>query len=164
MGLELPGALASLLDILGYKWPAGDEAKLFELGQKWSHFSDPLKQIAQAGDQAASAVWSSNAGSNITAFANHWKAGDGPSHILHEASDAANLIGTGMSICAAIMLALKVNVITQLATLFAQIAQAIASAVATFGASLSEIPIFQQVSRMIVGQLIDQVIAKLANA
>ena len=66
--------------------------------------------------------------------------------------------------CAAIVLALKIAVIVQLAILAFQVAQAIATAVVTFGASLAEIPIFQIISREIVGALIDQVIGRLLDA
>lgn len=58
-------------------------------------------------------------------------------------------------ICAGIVLALKVNVIVQLTLLAIQIAQAIATAAVTFGASLLEIPIFKKI---ITGVIIDQLL------
>ncbi|MEE3920570.1 hypothetical protein V2I01_27060 [Micromonospora sp. BRA006-A] len=61
------------------------------------------------------------------------------------------LLGAGLIICAAIVLALKIAVIVQLAILAFEVAQAIATAVVTFGASLAEIPIFQIITREIVG-------------
>ena len=164
MGMTLPSELGSLLNLLGYKWPEGDEQKIFEMGQRWSDFGGTLNEVAQAGDQAASVVWSGNTGANIDAFASHWKDNDGPARILRDGGTAASLVGTGMTICAGIMLVLKVNVIVQLTTLAIQIMQAMAAAVATFGASLSEIPIFQQITREIVSELIQQVISRLANA
>jgi len=84
--------------------------------------------------------------------------------VLSDSSTATTILGVGMTICSAIVLALKVQVIVQLVTLAIQIAQAIAMAAATFGASLAEIPIFQQISRRLVGMLIDQVIGQLLNA
>jgi len=64
----------------------------------------------------------------------------------------------------AIVLALKIQVIVQLVQLAIQIASAIAAAVPTFGASLSWIPIYQQISQRIVGMLIDKVMQQLMNA
>ena len=84
--------------------------------------------------------------------------------MLGDGSTAATLVGTGMMIVSGIVLALKIQVIIQLVTLAIQIAQAIATAVVTFGASLAEIPIFQQISSKFVGMLIDQVITQLLNA
>jgi hypothetical protein len=164
MGLNLPGELASLLQILGYNWPKGDEQKLFEMGQKWLDFSNTLKDISQNGQKTASKVWEQNKGANIDAFQKHYEADDGPTKVLEGGSTASTVLGAGMMICAGIVLALKISVITQLVTLAIEIAQAIATAVATFGASLAEIPIFQQISRMIVGELINQVITKLMEA
>lgn len=164
MGLQLPGGLASFLQILGYTWPESDETKLFEMGRRWSDFSGTLREIAGSGDRAASAVWNDNTGADISAFQGHWGGQDGPSRVIADTSTASTLVGTGMTIFSAIVLALKVQVIVQLTILAIQTAQAIAAAPATFGASLSWIPIYQQISRRIVGQLINQVITQLLKA
>lgn len=164
MGISLPGELVSLLNILGYNWPKGDESKLFEIGQKWMSFSGTLSNVAQSGQQAAQQVWQQNTGQNIRAFQDHWNHEDGPQKVLHNGSTAATLTGAGMTIVAGIVLALKTNVIIQLTILAVQIAQAIATAVVTFGASLAEIPIFEQISQRIVGEIINQVITRLLSA
>jgi hypothetical protein len=164
MGLQLPGELATFLNIIGYDWPQADEERLFEACQTFLGFGGTLQSITADATKAASAVWDGNVGNDISAFAAHWHDEDGPARILDSSSTASTLIGAGMAVCAAIVLALKVQVIVQLVTLAIQIAQAIASAVVTFGASLAEIPIFQQITRILVGKLIDQVIGRLLNA
>jgi hypothetical protein len=164
VGINLPGELAGLLQILGYNFPKGDESKLFEMGQKWLSFSNTLQEVSQNGQKVASQVWDQNKGANIDAFQKHYEAADGPTKVLEGAATAGQVLGAGMMICAGIILALKISTITQLVTLAIEIAQAIATAVATFGASLAEIPIFQQISRMIIGELIQQVINKLMEA
>jgi len=164
MGLDLPGALASLLQMLGYNWPKGDESKLFEIGQKWMSFSSTLTNAANSGQQVAQQVWAQNKGQNIQKFEDHIQHADGPIKVLQNASTAATLTGAGMTVCAGIILALKTSVITQLSILAVQIAQAIASAIATFGASLAEIPIFEQISQRLIDMLLNQVITKLLNA
>jgi hypothetical protein len=164
MGLQLPSELTTFLQMVGYNWPQADETKLFEMGQKWTGFSSTLGEVMSAADTGASGVWNENAGDDIRAFSDHWSGEDGPSKVLGDSSTASTLVGTGMYIVGAIVLALKVQVIIQLVTLAIQIAQAIATAVVTFGASLAEIPIFQQISRQIVGMLVDQVITQLLNA
>jgi hypothetical protein len=164
MGISLPSELTSLLSILGYNWPQGDETKLFELGQKLMNFSSQLQNVLGNADSTAAQAWKENVGQDIQAFQNHWNQNDGPSKILQDASTAGQVVGAGMMIVAGILLALKINVISQLVILAIQIAQAIAMAAVTFGASLLEIPIFQQISRAIVGKLIDMVITKLLEA
>lgn len=71
--------------------------------------------------------------------------------------------GAGLMICAAIVLALKIAVIVQLTLLAIQIAQAIATAGPTFGASLLEIPVFQTLTRTIVGNLMQEALWRLAD-
>lgn len=164
MGVMLPGELVTFLNILGYNWPQGDEEKLFQMGGRWMDFSGSLDRVTQGGQQAASGVWEQNQGANIQAFSDHYNAEDGPTKVLTNGSTASTLVGAGMVIVAGIVLALKINVIVQLVILAIQTAQAIATAVVTFGASLLEIPIFQQISRAIVGELINQVIMQLLNA
>jgi hypothetical protein len=164
MGMTLPSELVSLLNILGYNWPQADETKLFDLGQELMNFSNTLQNVLGSADGAASRAWSENSGQDIQAFMSHWTNNDGPAKILGDGSTASTVLGAGMMICAGIVLALKIQVISQLVILAIQIAQAIAMAVVTFGASLLEIPIFQQISRAIVGQLIDMVITKLLEA
>jgi len=164
MGLQLPGGLTEFMNIIGYKWPEGDETKIFEIGQKWMKFANTVKQISENSNQAASVVWNQNSGQDILAFQNHFGHNDGPVKILKDSGTASNVLGAGMAIAGAILLALKVQTIVQLVTLAIETAQAIAEAVATFGASLAQIPIFQQICRAAVGKLIDEVIGKLLNA
>lgn len=164
MGLTLPSELVSLLNILGYNWPQADEMKLFDLGNTLMNFGNEVQNVMGAADNAASKAWAENSGRDIAAFAEHWQHSDGPSKVLGDSSTAATIVGAGMFIVSGIVLALKIQVITQLVILAIQIAQAIATAVVTFGASLAEIPIFQQISRFLVGQLIDMVITQLLEA
>jgi len=164
MGLQLPGELTTFLNIIGYKWPQADEEKLFDVGKTMMGFSDKLKTVSDDAKNAATKVISDLKGQDINSFADHWQHQDGPVKVLGDSSTASKLLGAGMTICAAIVLALKVQVIIQLVTLAIQTAQAIAAAVATFGASLAEIPVFQQICRTIVGQLLDAVIGKLLHA
>ncbi|MFF4894663.1 WXG100-like domain-containing protein [Micromonospora chersina] len=163
MGLELPGELRSLLGILGYTWPEADEVKLFEMGNAWIRFSGTLSGVVAEAHTGAATVWSSHTGQDITAFESWWNREDSPADSLRDGVTAAVLTGTGLIICGAIVLALKIAVIVQLVVLAIQIAQAIATAAVTFGASLLEIPIFQQLARTIVGNLVQEVIWKLID-
>ena len=100
---------------------------------------------------------------NAEAFQQWWTAEESPKQTLSDGATAAVLTGTGLIICGAIVLILKVSVIVQLIILAVQIAQAVATAAVTFGASLAEIPIFQQISRTIIGNLIQEVLFKLVD-
>ncbi|WP_433116418.1 hypothetical protein [Micromonospora sp. CA-246542] len=163
MGLQLPGELTTFLSMIGYDWPQADETALVEMGQRWLAFSGTLQTLTTEAGQAAQPVAAGNAGADIDAFQAYWTEQDGPVQVLQDGALAATLAGTGLIIIGAIVLALKIQVIVQLVILSVEIAQAVATAVATFGASLAEIPIFQMITREIVGLLIDQVIGALLD-
>lgn len=161
MGLQLPGELISLLGMLGYTWPEADETKLFELGSTWMEFSGTVQGVVADAGAGAQQVWSYNKGDDIEAFQQAWGGEDAPAAILQDASQGAMVVGTCFFICAGIVLALKISVIIQLTILAIQIAQAIATAVVTFGASLLEIPIFKILTGIVIDFLIDQAIGAL---
>lgn len=163
MGLHLPAELVTVLGMIGYDWPQTDETALFEMGQRWIAFSGTMQTMVAEARSAVAPVPVANSGNDIDAFQTYWTDQDGPVRVLEDGALAATLAGTGMIICAAIVLALKIQIIVQLVILAIQIAQAVATAVATFGASLAEIPIFQMITRQIVGQLIDEVIGLLLD-
>ncbi|MDG4820619.1 hypothetical protein O7635_01980 [Asanoa sp. WMMD1127] len=164
MSLELPGELRSLLGLLGYTWPEADEDKLFGMGQAWLRFAATLDNLTASANAGAAPVWSLNTGADITAFQRWWTDEDSPLSTLRDGMPAATLTGTGLIICGTIVLALKVAVIAQLTILAIQMAQAIATAAPTFGASLAEIPVFQALARTLIGHLFDEVITTLLEA
>jgi hypothetical protein len=162
--LQLPSELATFLNVIGYKWPESNETKLFQMGQRWMRFGGGLNQVLDSAERGASRVWSENSGQDIARFAEHWKHGEGPAKVLKDAASAAQLVGAGMCVISAIILALKMQMITQLVQLMIQTLHAIAMATPTFGASLSWIPIYNQITSRLVGMLIDQVVGRLLNA
>lgn len=164
MGLQLPGELISLLGMLGYTWPEADETKLFELGSTWTEFAGRLHEFTAAADAAAQRVWAENKGEEFEAFHTEWTGEDAAVQNLQTAANSCLATGIGLFIAAAVVLALKINVIVQLVMLAIQIAQAIATAPATFGASLAEIPIFKEIAGFVIDMLIDQAIGALLGS
>jgi uncharacterized protein YukE len=161
--MEIPGELRSLLGILGYNWPEADETALVDMGKAWMSFSDRLEAIVSDATSTATEVWSEHEGEAVAQFQAWWARKDSPARTLLDGANAATLTGTGLMICGGIVLALKVAVIAQLAILAVEIAQAVATAAPTFGASLAEIPIFQQLTRTIVGNLVQDAILQLMD-
>jgi hypothetical protein len=163
MGMQLPGELVSVLSVLGFTWPQADEEKLFELAQRWTRLTGDLRGHVQQANSGAEEVWTQNSGDMVTAFESAWNAADSPAVRLDKGATGADIIGAGLMVCAGIVLALKINVIVQLTILVIQIAQAIATAVVTFGASLLEIPIFRALTKIVLDQLLDYAITAVLN-
>jgi hypothetical protein len=163
MGLQPPGELVSLLGMLGYSWPEADEEKLFEMAQHWLDLSGTVTAISTEAQRHGSSVVAANAGEAIAAFQSRWSGQDAPITNLADGATAAQGVGLGLMVAAGVVLALKINVIVQLVMLAIQIAQAIATAVVTFGASLLEIPIFKMITSMILDQLLGFAMQALLN-
>ncbi len=126
-------------------------------------FSGRLEAIVSDATSTATTVWTGHEGEAVAAFQTWWAGEDSPAGTLLDGANAATLTGTGLMICGGIVLTLKVAVIAQLAILAVQIAQAVATAAPTFGVSLVEIPIFQQLTRTIIGNLVQEAVSQLVD-
>lgn len=151
-GIMLPPELAGLLNTLGFNWPLSDEGKLYDLGSQWSGFAGRLSPAAAEADGHAQQVLGQNTGEAVEAFGTFWSDGDAPKKNLEDGATAATLVGTGMYVAAGVVVALKTAVVVQLAMLAVEIAQAIATAVPTFGASLLEVPVFRETTKMLLDE------------
>ena len=164
MAIMLPSELASLLGILGFDWPQSNEDNLMDFGQAWMDFGGQLGEILGEADGNAAQAWTDQIGQDIEAFKSWWEGEDGPAKILDSGAIGAMIAGVGLIICAVIVLVLKIMVIVQLIILAVQIAIAVAQAAVTFGASLLQVPIFQQLARTVVSNLIQEAVFKLIEA
>ncbi|GIJ45955.1 hypothetical protein Val02_28410 [Virgisporangium aliadipatigenens] len=160
MGLQLPPQLTEPLSWIGLDWPTADEEHLFRLGQGWLELAGTLGTSAQRADQGAQAVWTENSGPAVEAFRKHWEEGGG-TKAVRGGQAAVTIIGVGLIVYAAIILFLKISFIVHLIVLLIQVTQAIITAVATFGASLLEIPVFQQIARTAVDTLLNMVLLEI---
>jgi SepF-like predicted cell division protein (DUF552 family) len=164
MGLQLPSELTGLLSMLGYDWPESDEESIFNLAGEWTGMADQISGRVESLNAAANTLLENNMGAEIDAFKEEWEDAESAVRNIADAVDPTNLINIGLTITAGLILALKVQVIVQLVMLAFQIAQAIATAAVTFGASLAQIPIFKMITGLIIDQLIGMAIDKVLNA
>ncbi|GAA2621460.1 hypothetical protein SMC26_17470 [Actinomadura fulvescens] len=163
MGMQLPGELIGLLGMLGYTWPEADETKLFELGNTWMGLASTLQSGAADADAVAQRIWTDNKGEDFDAFRTEWSGAESASQNLADSANGCLMVSVGLMVAAIVVLALKIQVIVQLIMLAIQIAQAIATAPVTFGASLAQIPIFKTIAGIVIDLLIDQAIQALLN-
>ncbi|GAA1692980.1 hypothetical protein GCM10009830_45930 [Glycomyces endophyticus] len=164
MAIMLPSELSGLLGILGFDWPQSNEDNLMTFGEAWMQFGDDLSGLGGEANENAASAWTDQIGQDIEAFKTWWESEDGPAHILDNGSVGAMIAGVGLIICSVIVLVLKIMVIVQLVILAVQIAIAIAQAAVTFGASLLQVPVFQQIARTVVGNLMQEAVFKLLDA
>ncbi|MCD0442036.1 hypothetical protein LO763_00140 [Glycomyces sp. A-F 0318] len=163
MGLQLPSELTGLLSMLGYDWPESDEESIFNLAGEWTGMADQIAGRVESLNAAAQTLLENNTGAEIDAFRDEWEDAESAVRNLADAANPTNLINIGLVIAAGVVLALKVQVIVQLVMLAFQIAQAIATAAVTFGASLAQIPIFKFITGMIIDQLVGMAIDMVLN-
>ena len=163
MGMQLPSELRSFLSMIGYDWPEPDEEKLFDLGNTWTDLADQVTGAIDKLESAAKTVIDNNVSAEIDAFKSEWEDGESAVRNIQDLGEPSNIISIGLMIAAGVVLALKLQMIVQLVTLAIQIAQAIATAVVTFGASLLEIPIFKMITSMLVEQIINMALEAVLN-
>ena len=155
MGIQIPGELSALLNELGYTWPESDEESLFALGQRWIAFGAQADGFAASAATAVQALSGSH-GMALDAFRAQWDDPESANEVLAGLGLGARAVGAALIVCAIAVLALKINVIVQLTLLVIAIAQAIATAGPTFGASLLEVPLFKKLTDIAIDILIDQ--------
>lgn len=163
MGLTLPGPLEILLNDLGFTWPEVDETELLAVGQAWATLGGGIGEALRTAQEATGRLTELNQGDAVDAFLAQWSGGDAPADVLGSAATGVQVGGAAILTCAGIVLALKVNTIVNLTILAVEIAQAIATAAPTFGASLLEIPVFKEVTSRIVGAIVNEAVVAIID-
>ncbi|MEV0274024.1 MAG: hypothetical protein HOV71_26890 [Hamadaea sp.] len=161
MGMTVPGEVQTILSIIGFTWPKGDETKLLDLGQSWSELSGLLDGHVNNAQNTATQVWNANKGEMISAFQARWTGDGSPVQRLNQGGTGADIVGVGMMVCAGIVLALKINVIVQATLTLIAIASAIAAAFVTFGASTAVIALLREALKRLLNWLLDQAVGKV---
>ena len=130
MTIQLPGELVWALQQLGFDWPDSDEDKLAQMGQAWTAFATTLNGLVADAEKYARAVWTDNNGLPITAFQQSWSGPQGPMTNLRDGAEAAAAIGAALNAAAAIVVALKLKIIAEVA-MFARVCAIAAAAAKT---------------------------------
>ncbi|GAA1686146.1 hypothetical protein GCM10009830_37050 [Glycomyces endophyticus] len=161
MVINLPSALGELLNMLGFNWPMSNEDTLFEVGNAWMDLPGDIDGVLSKADGDVQAMFSENVGDSLEAFKTWWESEDSPAKLLQEGAVGMYLTGAALMVCAAVVLALKIAVIVQLAILAVQIAAAIAAAAATFGIASAALPALYALGRKIVADLLQEAVMRL---
>ena len=163
MSVTLPGPLVEVLGLVGLDWPETDEDKVFELGGKWIELWNTAQSFASDSDGAVQLAFAGNKNDAIEAVQAYWRDHGAPA-VMEPGAQAPLILGVGMMIFGVFVIALKIIFVVQLVILAIQIAQAIATAAPTFGASLLQIPIFRQLTRIALDLAQGKVIEKVLLA
>jgi hypothetical protein len=158
VGLSLDPTLERLLNDLGFTWPEVDESELMSLGSAWVGFGSQVGAVAQTARTATAQLTSANQGQAMDAFSAAWSRESSPDKVLSDATTGVEVGGAAILLCAGVVLALKINTLVNLTILAFEIAEAIATAAPTFGASLAEIPVFKEVTNRVIGAIINEAI------
>ena len=159
MSITIPPALAHLLNDVGFVWPMTDEDRLHEIAQRWIQFAPQLAAVGHDADAAAGRVVTANAGPCVEAFQTSWAGAGAARDVLQSGEVGVRVIGACLLVCSAVVVALKINVITQLAILAVEVTQALLTVVATAGASLAELVVFKKLTGMAINFLVTQALA-----
>ncbi|BCJ45876.1 hypothetical protein GCM10010168_57040 [Actinoplanes ianthinogenes] len=159
MTVTLPAELTEPLSWIGLEWPEADEDQLQADGQAWIAHGTRMRAHARQATDTARMVWLENEGDSIEAFERWWNGEDGPGRHLQDAATAAELIGGALIAMAGVTIGLKAAFIAQLTALAVEVGQAVATAAATAGATLAEIPVWIALTRVACRKLIHEAMA-----
>ncbi|MFY9714600.1 MAG: hypothetical protein WAK00_14115 [Microbacterium sp.] len=136
MGMNIPGELAWVLDVLGYEWPQLDEDEIHRAASIVRQFKEDLEgSIEEANKRVNDDVTSALSAQTAGAYTNAWNANRESN--MQRLVDLLDPAAQGIDIFADAVLALKIKVIAELTITAAQIAAAAATAVVTLGGSVA---------------------------
>ena len=161
MAVMLPPEVSWLLNALGYEWPEANEDTLYEWGGAWQEFTGTVDGHRADLEAAKQHVVTNNRGAGIDAFRERIDAPDEIEDLMNKFGTGGQVAGGLMYVCAGLVVALKITVVVQLVALAIQIAEAIAAAPATFGASTAWIPIAKQLTSRLISLAITTIIELL---
>ncbi len=164
MTIQIPEAVQWLVPIVvGADWPEGDEDALRRLAQAWQQAATAIGEATGDGNTAAQAALGAMQGEAADAFAEYWDrfvAGD--EQFLVTLQRACEQLAEGCEDTALNIEYTKLSIIAALVVLAAQIAAMIAAAAATLGASTAGVPIAQAATRIVVQQVFRKLIEQIA--
>ncbi|MGH3788593.1 MAG: hypothetical protein ACRDRG_19070 [Pseudonocardiaceae bacterium] len=164
MTIHIPEAVQWLVPIVvGADWPDGDEDALRRLAQAWQQAATAIGEATGDGNAAAQAACSGMQGEAADAFAEYWDrfvAGD--EQFLVTLQQACEQLAEACDETALNVEYTKLSIIAALIILAAQIAAMAAAAFATLGASTAGIPIAQAATRITVQIAFRELIKQIA--
>lgn len=147
MAIMLPTEVAHFLQWFGFDWPEGNEDRVFEYAGHWQRFGDRCRAVTEGGMGAEDHVTQGNLGPAIDAFRKRFNTEDGPTRVAADMSVAGPIGSAMLYAMGGIIIALKIVVVVQLVQFAITLAEAIAAAVPTFGASMSIVPLAELIAQ-----------------
>ncbi len=160
----LPDELEWVLEMLGFHWPTADEDQLVRCAEVWERFAEDATRLHADADRSTSTVVSHNAGESIDAFQAAYDRFQGDDGHLHNAAQAATVIGTALRAAAVVVETGKIAVIAQLVALAVELISAQAAAPFTLGVSELGSTGATAATRLIVRRLLHEVRQALLEA
>ena len=161
MAIMLPGEVSYLLNMLGFEWPEGNEDRIFDYATRWMTYAGEVGSANQLAGQAKTHALTNNFGPAMTAFQQAFDEAEGVRDVAEKLALAGTLTGGCLLLVGVAVIALKIAFVVNLVLLAIQIAEAVAAAAATFGASLAWIPIAKEIARRLLELALNLAIEKL---
>lgn len=153
MTITAPPNVAYALSLIGITWPDTDEDKIYNLGDAWMAVSRELGAVADAMDTHARTLWNTGLGVGVEAFRLKWTESDAPSATIRDGARAAALIADGLYTAYKIVVAYKLKIIAEIASLAVSAGVMVYGAFYTFGAALLAAPLLRWATRVAIDEL-----------
>ena len=161
MSLMLPPELSKFLNMIGFEWPEGEEDKIFAWADRWMGYAGEVEGSVQAAQGAHDIVARENAGPAAEAYSRRFSGDDGIADVLKNLAVAGNITGGCLLLIGGAVIVLKGVFVVQLVMFAISVAEAIAAAIPTAGASMSIVPIARLICQRALQYAINLAIEKL---
>ncbi|MEU3493074.1 WXG100 family type VII secretion target [Kitasatospora cineracea] len=166
MAIELPGEVVELLSFFGINWPAVNEDKVREFAAHVREFAQNVESSHQESTATVQRLGEAYEGASYEALLAKW-ASVSDQH-LNELVQACHVVADALDVAAGVIVAMKVETITELVVLAAALVADQAAAVATFGIAEAAVLAIEEAAKRLINYLEQQleqyIIAQVVKA
>ncbi|MEV6273753.1 hypothetical protein [Nocardia sp. NPDC051832] len=163
MGIEIPDALKPVASLVVYQWPETDETSLWEAADQWDQMAALVEQVNDYGGDVIKVVLANTEGETHDSIEQFWNKAGGDDGALSDLQEFCENLATALRIMAALVLAVKLFIISMLVYLAVQLAIAAAMAVQTLGASVAQGAAQQVAVRVAITQALKKLLENITK-
>ncbi|MFC9892283.1 hypothetical protein ACFVMC_01195 [Nocardia sp. NPDC127579] len=163
MGIEIPDALKPVASLVVYQWPETDETSLWEAADKWDEMASLIGQVNDYGGDVVKVVLANTQGETHDSIEQFWNKAGGDDGALADLQEFCENLATALRIMAALVLAVKLFIISMLVYLVVQLAIAAAAAIPSGGTSAAAGAAVQVSVRTMITQALKKLLENITK-
>ncbi|MEU9608246.1 hypothetical protein AB0E05_27895, partial [Streptomyces sp. NPDC048057] len=162
MGVQLPGEVEKILEMIGYDWPDIDEGELRDSAREYREFAGELRTTIQRANKACGHVTEGKSkGHAVDAFKTRWGKVSGQD--MKNLADAVDVLAGALDTGAGYVEVCKYAIIADVTASAAVITAGLVGAFFTFGASAAASAVAAAALKVLVREALDLLVQQLID-